>query len=145
MTNAFAEDFKKAQELRKAIKEAETEETKKATRKAYREFREELEEKEPAYTRFFRDYEDAQKRGNACIDFNECIWEDQIPKMIADLKALGIKEFTLSSTYSSIVKTVWVFQQNGCSLEGMEEINGHCKNYETGDYEKVPAFKFKVN
>ena len=30
MTNAFAEEFKKAQELRKAIKEAETEEDKKA-------------------------------------------------------------------------------------------------------------------
>lgn len=59
MTNAFAEDFKKAQELRKAIKEAETEETKKATRKAYREFREKLKEKEPAYTRFLGYYQDA--------------------------------------------------------------------------------------
>ena len=141
MTNAFAEDFKKAQELRKAIKKADNEETK----KAYREFQEDLEEKEPAYTRFFRDYEDAQERGNACIDFSECIWEKEIPQMVADLKRFGITEFTLSSTYSSIVKTAWTFQQNGCSLEGMEEIKGHCRDFETGDYEKVPAFKFKVN
>ena len=145
MTNAFAEDFKKAQELRKAIKVADTEETKKATQKAYREFQEDLEEKEPAYTRFFRDYEDAQERGNACIDFSECIWEKEIPQMVADLKRFGITEFTLSSTYSSIVKTAWIFQQNGCSFEGMEEIKGHCRDFETGDYEKVPAFKFKVN
>ena len=145
MTNAFAEDFKKAQELRKAIKVADTEETKKATQKAYREFQEDLEEKEPAYTRFFRDYEDAQERGNACIDFSECIWEKEIPQMVADLKRFDITEFTLSSTYSSIVKTACIFQQNGCSLEGMEEIKGHCRDFKTGDYEKVPAFKFKVN
>ena len=144
MTNAFAEDFKKAQELRKDIKEAETEEAKKAAQKAYREFREELEEKEPAYTRFFRDYEDAQERGNACIDFSECIWEKEIPQMVADLKRFGITEFTLSSTYSSIVKTAWFFEQNGCNLEGMEEINGHSRDFETGDYEKVPAFKFRI-
>ena len=144
MTNAFAEDFKKAQELRKAIKEADTEENKKAAQKAYRDFREGLEEKEPAYTRFFRDYQDAQERGNACIDFSECIWEKEIPQMVADLKAYGITEFTLSSTYSGIVKTAWIFQQNGCSLEGMEEIKGHCRDFETGDYEKVPAFKFRI-
>ncbi len=145
MTNAFAEDFKKAQELRKAIKDAETEEAKKAAQKAYREFLEELEDKEPAYTRFYKDYEDAQKRGNACIDFSECIWDKEIPQLVKDLKAYGIEEFTISSTYSGLVKTIWIFQQNGCTLEGLEEINGHCRDFKNGDYEKVPAFKFKVN
>ena len=145
MTNAFAEDFKKARELRKAIKEAGIEEAKKAAQKAYRDFLEALDEKEPAYTRFFRDYQDAQERGNACIDFSECIWEKEIPQMVKDLKAYGITEFTLSSTFSGIVKTAWIFQQNGCSLEGMEEIKGHCRDFETGDYEKVPAFKFKIS
>ena len=145
MKNAFADDLAKEQGFRKAYAEATTEEAKLTVREAHMAFEATLEEKGEAYARYFWKYDEAQERGNACIDFNECIWEDQIPKMIADLKVLGIKEFTLSSTYSSIVKTVWVFQQNGCSLEGMEEINGHCKNYETGDYEKVPAFKFKVN
>ena len=144
MTNAFAEDFKKAQELLKSIKEADTEEAKKAAQKAYRDFLEALDEKESAYTRFFRDYQDAQERGNACIDFSECIWEKEIPQMVKDLKAYGITEFTLSSTFSGIVKTAWIFQQNGCSLEGMEEIKGRCRDFETGDYEKVPAFKFKI-
>lgn len=64
--------------------------------------------------------------------------------MVADFKRFGITEFTLSSTYSSIVKTAWIFQQNGCSLEGMEEIKGYCRDFETGDYEKVPAFKFRI-
>ena len=145
MKNAFAEDFKKAQELRKAIKEARDEEAQQAARKAYRKFLEELEEKEPAYTRFYRDYEDAQKIGNACIDFNECIWDKEIPQLVKDLKVYGIEEFTISSTYSGLVKTIWIFQQNGCSLEGIEEINGHCTDLKTGGYEKVPAFKFKVN
>ena len=145
MTNAFAEDFKKAQELRKAIKEAGIEEAKKAAQKAYRDFLEALDEKEPAYTRFFRDYQDAQERGNVCIDFSECIWGKEIPQMVKDLKAYGITDFTISSTFSGIVKTAWIFQQNGCSLEGMEEIKGHCRDFETGDYEKVPAFKFKIS
>ena len=145
MTKAFAEDFKRARELRKAIDVAGKPEEEQAAREAYREFRVELEDKGTAYNRFYRAYADAQNRSNACIDFSECIWEKEIPQMVADLKRFGITEFTLSSTYSSIVKTAWIFQQNGCSLEGMEEIKGHCRDFETGDYEKVPAFKFKVN
>lgn len=65
--------------------------------------------------------------------------------MVEDLKAFGIREFTISSTYSSIVETAWVFQQNGCILEGLEEINGHFTDFKTGEYKKVPAFKFRIS
>ncbi|SFA71362.1 DUF7698 family protein [Selenomonas ruminantium] len=145
MTNAFAEDWAREQAFRKAYAEAKTEESKQEVREAHKAFDESIEEKGMAYARYFREYEEAQMRGNACIDFNDCIWEKDIPKMVADLRALGIKEFTLSSTFSSIVKTAWVFQQNGCSLEGMEEIKGRCKAFLSEDYEKVPAFKFKIS
>ena len=145
MTNAFAEDWAREQAYRKAYAEAKTEESKQEVREAHKAFDESIEEKGKAYARYFREYEEAQTRGNACIDFNDCIWEKDIPQMVADLRAFGIKEFTLSSTFSSIVKTAWVFQQNGCSLEGMAEIKGRCKAFLSEDYEKVPAFKFKIS
>ena len=80
MTNAFAEDFKKAQELRKAIKEADNEETKKAAQKAYRDFLEALDEKEPAYTRFFRDYQDAQERATPASTSASAFWKRKSPR-----------------------------------------------------------------
>ena len=144
MKNAFAEDWAKEQGFRKAYAEATTEEAKREVREAHKAFEATLEEKGEAYTRYFWEYDEAQKRGNACIDFNECIWDDQIPQMVEDLRTFGIKEFTLSSTYSSIVKTAWIFQQNGCLLEGLEEINGRFDDFKTGEREKVPSFKFKI-
>ena len=145
MTKAFAEDFKRARELRKAIDVAEKPEEEQAAREAYREFRVELEDKGTAYNRFYRAYADAQNRSNACIDFSECIWEKEIPQLVTDLKAYGIEEFTLSSTWSGTVKVAWGFQKNGCILEGMEEISGTSRDFKTGDYEKVPAFKFRIS
>ena len=70
MTKAFAEDFKRARELRKAIDVAGKPEEEQAAREAYREFRVELEDKGTAYNRFYRAYADAQNRSNACIDFS---------------------------------------------------------------------------
>ena len=145
MTKAFAEDFKSARELRKAIKEAGNSEEEQAAREAYREFGVELEDKGTAYNRFYRAYADAQNRNNTCIDFSECIWEKEIPQLVAELKAYEIEEFTLSSNWSGTVKVAWGFRKNGCILEGMEEISGTSRDFKTGDYEKVPAFKFKIS
>ncbi len=140
MKNTFAEDWEKMKELRKACyaaKESGDEGAQEAARSAYRKQRGEIEKKGAAYGRIYRAFAEAQKRGNDYIDFNEVIWDNQVAGLIESLREYGIEAFTFSSTWSSAVKTAWLFKENGCSLEGLVEING--------DDEKAPAYLFRVN
>jgi hypothetical protein len=65
--------------------------------------------------------------------------------MIESLKALGIEKFTFSSTWSSSVEVAWLFTQNGCTLEGLVEINGKCKQTFSDDFEKAHGFLFSIH
>jgi hypothetical protein len=43
------------------------------------------------------------------------------------------------------VKTAWLFQENGCTLESLIQINDGFKDFKTGEKTKIPAYLFKVN
>ena len=55
-----------------------------------------------------------------------------------------MKEFTFSSTWSSAIQVSWAFTQLGCTLKGMTEVHGTKRDFQTGEYEKVPAFIFSL-
>ncbi len=148
MKNAFTEDWEKMKELRKACHTAEESGDKAAqekARSAYRKLREAIEEKGESYCRLYRAYKDAMERGNEAIDFNEAIWDKEVEGLVASLREYGIETFTFSSTWSSAVKTAWLFKENGCSLEGLVEINGTSLDESGNGYEKEPAYLFRVN
>lgn len=90
-------------------------------------------------------YEAARKRGNEYIDICECYEYSDEAALIASLRACGIDTFTFSSRWSSAVESAWKFVQNGCSLMGMVEINGKTTKWGSDEYEKCPAYLFKVN
>lgn len=69
----------------------------------------------------------------------------KIQKLKKLYKDNGIEYFTFSSTWSSAVKIAWLFKQNGCSLEGLIEINENIDDFETGKMRKTPAYLFKLN
>lgn len=96
------------------------------------------------FWRVFKLYENARERGNEHIDFHEVIWDKDVPALIDRLRKAGIQKFTFSSTWSSTVKTAWLFLQNGCKLEGMTEINGTCTSVFSEEYERVPAYVFSI-
>ena len=87
---------------------------------------------------------EAQERGNAYIDLNDTIWDDQVPALIGNLREYGIEKFTFSSTWSSAVETAWLFTQNGCRLEGLVEINGRHKAFMSDEYEKAHGYLFSI-
>ena len=56
----------------------------------------------------FAAYRDCQETGNDNIDFNGVIWDYDIPEIVKTLKENGISEFTISSTFSSLIETLAV-------------------------------------
>lgn len=77
--------------------------------------------------------------GNETIDFNGTIWNRDVKPIIDGCKKYGIDTITISSTFSGMNELVWQFLQNGCTLLGMKEVNAPYKDYNTGEYEKIPA------
>ena len=88
----------------------------------------------------FNKYVAAKERGNEFIDLPECPCEDAIPEFVDCIRECGIDRITISSGWSGLVERMWIFVQCGCEIEGMVEVNSFGKNYETGEYEKMPAF-----
>ena len=79
--------------------------------------------------------------GNDLLNFADTIWDDEIPVILENCRRTGITEFTISSTFSSMVKTIAEFERHGCRLQGMTEINSCTESWETGEKERIPAFK----
>ena len=78
---------------------------------------------------------------NNLIDFSEVIWDEDIEDIAATFKANGITEFTISSTFSSLIKTLATFEKAGFRMAGITEVNANYKNWSTGEWDRVPAIR----
>ena len=105
---------------------------------------ESIEAKGVTFARMYDFYEDAKQRGNEYIDISECYDYRDEAALIADFRECGIETFTFSSGWSSAVESAWAFIQNGCTLQGMIEINSKNRNWDGDSYEKRHAYLFKV-
>ena len=83
----------------------------------------------------------SKEAGNDLPNFSEVIWDEDIETILADCRRLGIKEFTISSTFSSLITTIARFEELGCQLDGIVKINDR---YAWGDRKQIPAFKLTV-
>lgn len=90
-------------------------------------------------------YKKAKENKNQYLDLNEVIWDNEVESIIKILRDNGIKKFTFSSTWTSAIKTAWLFKQNGCTLEGLTQINEGFEDFETGEMKKISAYLFKLN
>ena len=127
-----------------AAKEAESEEGKNAARADYEKLCGRINEKGAAFVRIARAYREARDKGNEYIDFHDVIWDKDVEGLITCLRENGIQHFTFSSGWSSAVETAWLFQENGCTLEGLIRINGDSKGFGEEGYEQAPAYLFRV-
>lgn len=60
-------------------------------------------------------YRTSKETGNELIDFNEVIWDYDIEEIAQTLRANDITEFTISSTFSSLIETLAAFEKQGIS------------------------------
>lgn len=115
-TNRFEELYCKVQELRKLYNEGEKEKA----QQSCNELKETIKNEENGFKEIWTMYQKAKENKNQYLDLNEVIWDNE-------------------------VKIAWLFKQNGCTLEGLIEINEGFEDFETGEMKKVPAYLFKLN
>lgn len=144
MKNIFTETYNKIEELKTKLGTATTEQEQESLRVEYRTVKKALEEKGVVAMRIWREYEKALKNGNDRLDLSDCIWDKDVKDLSDCIRENGITEFTFSSGWSGAVDTAWLFQQNGCTLAGLVEINGAEKPF-SEEHEKLHAYLFKVN
>lgn len=78
---------------------------------------------------------------NDKIDFGEVIWEREIEEIAEFLKANEIYEFTISSTFSSLITTLAEFEKHGFKMAGLTEVNARYTDFATGKRARVPAIR----
>jgi len=102
----------------------------------------EIAQKGDFYAFVYRLYQEMKEAGNEHIDLHDTIRDEA--KMIETLRSLGVESFTFSSGWSSAVESAWIFQQNGCRLQGLIELNSPHMNWLTGTREKVHGYLFSI-
>ena len=86
-------------------------------------------------------YRESIEAGNEKINFSECIWEHDIEDIANCLKENGIVEFTISSTFSSLIETLAEFQKHGFKMAGLTEVNARYTAIGSDEKAKLPAIK----
>ena len=92
----------------------------------------------------FAAYRDCQETGYDNIDFNGVIWDYDIPEIVKSLKENGISEFTISSTFSSLIETLAAFEKKGIRMAGLTEVNATYSDWKTGRKAKIPAIRMTL-
>ena len=90
-------------------------------------------------------YRKSKQNGNELIDFPEVIWEEDIEPIADFLKAKGITEFTISSTFSSLIPTLAAFEKQGFHMNGLTEVIAEYTDLITGKPKIIPAIHMKLN
>jgi len=88
-------------------------------------------------------YMNTKENGNEYIDFDNETYLNEVEGLVNCMKRCDIKYFTYSSNWHKAIDVSWCFKQNGCELVDIIQINSY-KNYRTGEFEKRPAFLFKI-
>ena len=86
-------------------------------------------------------YRTLEETGNDNIDFNDVIWEYEIENIASCLKANGIVEFTISSTFSSLIETLAEFQKHGFQMAGLTEVNARYTKIGSDERARIPAIR----
>ena len=89
-------------------------------------------------------YQSSLEAGNDLVNFDEVIWDYDIEEIIKGCKNYGITEFTISSTFSSLIPTLAEFEKRDCHMAGLTEVNARCTDYRTGEKQIIPAIRMLV-
>ena len=86
----------------------------------------------------------SKEAGNDLPNFAEVIWDYDIEAILADCRKLGVKEFTISSTFSSLIETIAKFEELGCTLDGIVKVKERYTRFGMDEHALIPAFKMTV-
>ena len=143
MKNIFEEAYQKELQAIAAFDAAKNDEEKEKARELHNETFGQIGSLGEFAVHIWREYQISREHGNLNLNLSEIVWDHQVPEIVACMKANGIAGFTFLGTYTEAIRTAWLFQQEGCVLEGLVEINSRYTDA-YGDSLKVPALQFRV-
>ena len=88
-------------------------------------------------------YRKSNDAENDLIDFSEVIWDEDIEAIDETFKENGITEFTISSTFSSLIPTLAAFDKLGYKMAGIVEVNANYTDWQTNKRPRIPAVLMK--
>ena len=77
--------------------------------------------------------------GNDILDFNEVIWEHDIQPIVDTCNKVGITEFTISSQFTGLLKTIHELDKRGFKTVGVTEVRASYMDFYKQDNAIVPA------
>ncbi len=86
-------------------------------------------------------YRNSIAAGNEEINFEDVIWDYDIEEITKTLKENGISEFTISSTFSSLIPTLAEFAKHGFQMAGLTEVKAKYTDWQTGKPAVIPAIR----
>lgn len=86
-------------------------------------------------------YRRSKEAGNELIDFNEVVWENDIAEIVKTCRENDIREFTISSHFSSLIDTLAEFEKLGCKMFGLMQVNAPYKDFMSDKQAVIPAIK----
>lgn len=86
-------------------------------------------------------YRSSLRRDLEEVDFSEVIWEKDIDAIVNSLREAGHETFTISSTFSSLLETIWEFEQRGCKMEGLKQVRQGYDDFNEETMKMEPAYK----
>ena len=89
-------------------------------------------------------YRNSITAGNDRIDFGEVIWDSEVGEIAETLKENGITEFTISSTFSSLIPTLAEFAKHGFQMAGLTEVKANYTDFQTQERAVIPAIRMAV-
>ena len=89
-------------------------------------------------------YRNSITAGNDRIDFGEAIWDSEVGEIAETLKENGITEFTISSTFSSLIPTLAEFAKHGFQMAGLTEVKANYTDFQTQERAVIPAIRMAV-
>ena len=92
----------------------------------------------------YRNYSIAMEDGNENLDFEDCIFENQVENICKLLKENEIDRFTVSSNYSGLTNLASKFQENGYYVTGLTQIKSQYADGMSTNKKIVPAFVFEL-
>ena len=86
-------------------------------------------------------YRNSITAGNDRIDFGEVIWDSEVGEIAETLKENGITEFTISSTFSSLIPTLAEFAKHGFQMAGLTEVKANYTDFQTQERAVISAIR----
>ena len=143
--NTFEHFYNRIKNAKASIDASSTSEERDSAKAAYRDICKEINSWGILFGRIFREYENSRDNGNDILDIEELVDDKDVKSLVGIMKEHGIKQFTFSSTWSSSVETAWLFQESGCKLEGIVELNGRIIGWGSTEHEKRHGYLFRVS